>query len=107
MHLRCLPIAKDLYIAGLGGSVPGYQDGQQCWNSKYQRMAQGCATRATCIFLMGGAVEGGAPLNEICLSNGFKDYKNCALELKSRCTEKVEAIIQCYSTGACDIAINH
>lgn len=32
VHLRCLSIAPNLYVAGLGGSVPGYQDGKKLWD---------------------------------------------------------------------------
>ena len=33
VHLRCVRIAPGLHLVGAGGSVPGYRNGTQCWNS--------------------------------------------------------------------------
>ncbi|XP_019863786.1 PREDICTED: uncharacterized protein LOC100634094 [Amphimedon queenslandica] len=32
VHLHTIPVAPGLFLSGLGGSVPGYQDGKQCWD---------------------------------------------------------------------------
>lgn len=34
IHLRTVNIAPGLFLSGLGGSVPGYQAGKQCWDGK-------------------------------------------------------------------------
>ncbi len=33
VHLRCVEIAPALHLVGAGGSVPGYRNGAQCWDS--------------------------------------------------------------------------
>lgn len=33
VHLRCVKIAPGLHLMGAGGSIPGFRDGTQCWDS--------------------------------------------------------------------------
>lgn len=33
VHLRCVHVAPQLLLVGAGGSVPGYRNGAQCWDS--------------------------------------------------------------------------